>query len=104
MTKHLLLAAAVALTVGFAPAVAQDHGHHTAPTVSPGAVSLPVTGGVPLIGGCPSVRPAPTFGRAAIGPAPRVTQPSASTTRGQQNCCKRSGQSCCPQRYCCIVK
>lgn len=108
MTKHLFLAAAVALTVGFAPAVvAQDHSHHTAPTVSPGAVGTPVTVGPPTIGGylgCTSARSIPTFGRVVTGPAVRVVQPSTSATRGKQDCCKRNNPSCCPQRYCCIVK
>ncbi len=107
MTKHLILAAAVALTVGFAPAVAQDHSHHTVPAASPGAGGAPVTVGLPTFGGSPggpSVQPAPTFGRVVTSPAVRVVQPSTFTARGQRDCCKRNNPSCCPQRYCCIVK
>lgn len=53
--KHLFLtAAAVALSIGFAPAVvAQDHSHHAPPAASFGAVGVPVTFGQPVTYGQP---------------------------------------------------
>jgi hypothetical protein len=86
--KHLFLAAAaVALALGFAPAVvAQDHSHHAAPAATSGAVGVPVmagqpvTYGQPVAVGQPVVLTRAVVGGKGCGCSPR--QPAFSTVVG----------------------